>query len=42
MNRTILDLHILQTVPPSNLNRDDTGAPKTANYGGVRRARVSS
>ena len=42
MSRTILDLHILQTVPPSNLNRDDTGAPKTALYGGVRRARVSS
>ncbi len=42
MTRTILDLHVLQTVPPSNLNRDDTGAPKTALYGGVRRARVSS
>ncbi|MDR0960734.1 MAG: type I-E CRISPR-associated protein Cas7/Cse4/CasC [Propionibacteriaceae bacterium] len=42
MTRTILDFHILQTVPPSNLNRDDTGSPKTAPYGGVRRARVSS
>lgn len=42
MTRTIVDLHILQTVPPSNLNRDDTGSPKTATYGGVRRARVSS
>ncbi|MFF9894588.1 type I-E CRISPR-associated protein Cas7/Cse4/CasC [Streptomyces longispororuber] len=42
MTRTILDIHILQTVPPSNLNRDDTGTPKTAIYGGVRRARVSS
>lgn len=40
--RTILELHVLQTVPPSNLNRDDTGTPKTAVYGGVRRARVSS
>jgi CRISPR system Cascade subunit CasC len=40
--RTIIDIHILQTVPPSNLNRDDTGSPKTAVYGGVRRARVSS
>jgi CRISPR system Cascade subunit CasC len=40
--RTTLELHILQTVPPSNLNRDDTGTPKTAVYGGVRRARVSS
>ncbi len=42
MKRTILDVHIVQTVPPSNLNRDDTGSPKTAVYGGVRRARVSS
>ncbi|MFF0746623.1 type I-E CRISPR-associated protein Cas7/Cse4/CasC [Streptomyces sp. NPDC004111] len=42
MTRTILDIHILQSVPPSNLNRDDTGTPKSALYGGVRRARVSS
>lgn len=42
MSRTIIDIHALQTVPPSNLNRDDTGSPKTAYYGGVRRARVSS
>ncbi|MER7758209.1 type I-E CRISPR-associated protein Cas7/Cse4/CasC [Streptomyces sp. NPDC097619] len=40
--RTILDIHVLQTVPPSNLNRDDTGSPKSAFFGGVRRARVSS
>jgi CRISPR system Cascade subunit CasC len=37
-----IDIHILQTVPPSNLNRDDTGSPKTAYYGGARRSRVSS
>jgi CRISPR system Cascade subunit CasC len=37
-----LDFHVLQTVPPSNMNRDDTGTPKHAMYGGVRRARVSS
>jgi CRISPR system Cascade subunit CasC len=42
VTRTFLDVHIQQTVPPSNLNRDDTGSPKTAVYGGVRRARVSS
>ncbi len=42
MGRTIIDIHVLQTVPPSNLNRDDTGSPKTAVYGAVRRARVSS
>lgn len=37
-----LDIHVLQTVPSSNINRDETGAPKTAIYGGVTRARVSS
>ncbi|WP_433593980.1 type I-E CRISPR-associated protein Cas7/Cse4/CasC [Nocardia sp. CA-145437] len=37
-----IDLHILQTVPPANLNRDDQGNPKEAIYGGVRRSRVSS
>lgn len=37
-----VDLHILQTVPPSCVNRDDTGSPKTAVYGGTVRARVSS
>jgi CRISPR system Cascade subunit CasC len=40
--RIYVDVHILQTVPPSNLNRDDAGTPKQAIYGGVRRARVSS
>lgn len=37
-----VDVHVLQTVPPSCINRDDTGSPKTARFGGVRRARVSS
>lgn len=37
-----IDIHILQSVPPSNINRDDTGSPKTAKFGGVTRARVSS
>ena len=41
-NRLYVDLHVLQTVPPSCVNRDDTGSPKTAVYGGVTRARVSS
>ncbi|GLZ28139.1 type I-E CRISPR-associated protein Cas7/Cse4/CasC [Lentzea sp. NBRC 105346] len=40
--RRYLDIHVLQTVPPSNLNRDDAGSPKQAIYGGARRARVSS
>lgn len=37
-----LDIHVLQSVPPANINRDDSGSPKTAYYGGVKRARVSS
>lgn len=41
-NHYFLDVHAIQTLPPSNINRDDTGSPKTAQYGGVRRARVSS
>jgi CRISPR system Cascade subunit CasC len=40
--RTYIDVHILQTVPPANLNRDDQGNPKEAYFGGVRRSRVSS
>lgn len=44
MNKSNLyiDFHVLQTVPPSCINRDDTGSPKTAQFGGVTRARVSS
>lgn len=41
-NHLFLDIHAIQTVPPSCVNRDDTGSPKTAQYGGVTRARVSS
>lgn len=41
-NRLYLDAHVLQTVPPSCVNRDDTGSPKTAIYGGTVRSRVSS
>ena len=37
-----VDIHVLQTLPPSNPNRDDTGAPKTATFGGVQRMRMSS
>ena len=37
-----IDFHVLQTVPPSCVNRDDMGSPKTAIYGGSVRARVSS
>ncbi len=38
----ILELHILQNFAPSNLNRDDTGSPKDCEFGGHRRARISS
>lgn len=37
-----LEFHLIQNFAPSNLNRDDTGAPKDAIFGGHRRARVSS
>lgn len=37
-----VDIHVLQTLPPSNPNRDDTGAPKSATFGGVQRMRISS
>lgn len=36
------EFHLIQNFAPSNLNRDDTGAPKDAMFGGYRRARVSS
>jgi len=38
----IVELHILQNFAPSNLNRDDTGQPKACDFGGFRRARISS
>lgn len=38
----VIDIHALQTLPPSLINRDDTGAPKSAVFGGVPRQRVSS
>lgn len=40
--RTCVEIHVVQNFAPSNLNRDDTGAPKDALFGGARRARVSS
>ena len=41
MNRFV-QLHLLTSYPPANLNRDDLGRPKTAKMGGVDRLRVSS
>jgi CRISPR system Cascade subunit CasC len=37
-----LELHIIQSVPVACLNRDELNSPKTAVFGGVQRARVSS
>lgn len=38
----LVEIHMLQNHAPSNLNRDDTGSPKDAVFGGVRRSRISS
>lgn len=38
----LIELHILQSFPVSCLNRDDVGSPKSATFGGVQRARISS
>ena len=40
--KQLIEIHVLQNFAPSNLNRDDTGAPKDAFFGGTRRGRVSS
>ena len=37
-----IQLHLLVSYPPSNLNRDDTGRPKTAVVGDANRLRISS
>ena len=39
---TFIQLHLLTSYPPANLNRDDLGRPKTARMGGAERLRVSS
>lgn len=39
---TFVELHLIQNFAPSCLNRDDTGAPKDAMFGGFRRSRISS
>lgn len=38
----IIELHLLQSFPVSNLNRDDMNQPKTATFGGSTRGRISS
>ncbi|PKL51804.1 MAG: type I-E CRISPR-associated protein Cas7/Cse4/CasC [Nitrospira bacterium HGW-Nitrospira-1] len=39
---TFIQLHLLTSYPPSNLNRDELGRPKTAKMGGKDRLRISS
>lgn len=38
----LIEVHMLKNYPPVNLNRDDSGAPKTCFFGGVQRGRISS
>jgi len=38
----LIELHILQSFPVSCLNRDDVGSPKSAVFGGITRAMLSS
>lgn len=38
----LIEIHAIQNHSPSNLNRDDLGAPKTCYFGGVIRSRISS
>ncbi len=38
----LVEIHMLKNYPAVNLNRDDTGAPKTCLYGNVLRGRISS
>jgi len=37
-----LELHLIQSFPPANLNRDENGMPKSTVFGGRPRARISS
>ena len=41
-SKVMIEVHLIQNFAPSNLNRDDTGQPKSATFGGFRRARISS
>lgn len=38
----LYEIHMLKNYPATNLNRDDTGAPKTCVFGGCTRGRISS
>lgn len=38
----LIQIHMLQSYAPANLNRDETGSPKDTIFGGIRRGRISS
>ena len=38
----LIEIHMLKNYPPTNLNRDDLGSPKTCVFGGSNRSRISS
>ena len=38
----LYEIHMLKNYPPTNLNRDDSGAPKSCQFGGTNRGRISS
>lgn len=42
MRKMFVELHMIQNFGPSCLNRDDTNTPKDCQFGGFRRARISS
>ncbi len=42
MNAKFVELHLIQSFPPSCVNRDGNNSPKDCTFGGFRRARISS
>ena len=38
----LIEISTLKNYPSTNLNRDETGAPKSMVFGGVERGRISS
>jgi CRISPR system Cascade subunit CasC len=42
MNAKTVELHLLQSFPPSCVNRDGNNSPKDCTFGDARRARISS
>ena len=38
----LYEIHMLKNYPPTNLNRDDSGAPKSFKFVGTKLGRISS